>query len=72
MSGTKVRAVCLHRVLMVKGSNRTRSVEMSRCYECGTPLNPPPPNVRLRLVPVPTKETLSDTQTHPTSGTDAS
>ena len=30
-------AVCPHRFLMVIGIDHARSVEMSRCYECGTP-----------------------------------
>lgn len=38
MSRAKIRSVCPHRFLMVKGMNRTRSVELSRCYECGTSL----------------------------------
>jgi hypothetical protein len=38
MSRATIRSVCPHRFLMVKGMNRTRSVEISRCYECGTSL----------------------------------
>ena len=38
MTRAKVHAVCPHRFLMVKGIDRTQSVETSRCYECGAPL----------------------------------
>ena len=38
MARAKVCSVCPHRFLMVKGIDSTRSVETSRCYECGTPL----------------------------------
>ena len=33
-----VRAVCPHGFLIVKRMDSTRSVEVSRCKECGTPL----------------------------------
>jgi len=50
---------------MVKGIDSTRSVEMSRCYECGTPLIRPlpmPPSAWLPFTPtrlhlIPTAET---------------
>lgn len=38
MSSAKIRSVCRHRFLMITGMNCTRSVEISRCYECGTSL----------------------------------
>ena len=36
-----VRSGCPHRFLIVKGIDHTRSVDVSRCDECGTPLSRP-------------------------------
>ena len=64
-------ALCSHRFLVVKDIDHTRSVEMSRCYECGTPL------IRLRTMslstwfPCPPQETSPDTEIHLTTKTDA-
>lgn len=61
MRRPNVRSVGPHRFLKVKGLNRTRSVEMSRCYEMWNVADQPSHNVPLSVVAVPAKETLSDT-----------
>jgi hypothetical protein len=38
MPRIKVRSACSHRLLIVLDIDRKRSVEISRCYECGTRL----------------------------------
>lgn len=61
MTRDTIRAACPHRFLMVRGIDPMRSIEMSRCYECGMPLIRPvtmSPSIyfpfrpkKLRLIP---------------------
>ena len=41
MNHVRTCSECPHRFLLVTGTNRTRSVEIACCYECGTSLARP-------------------------------
>jgi hypothetical protein len=63
MNRVRICSVCPHRFLMVTGIDYRKSIEMCRCYQCGTPVTRPLtiplftwfsfPRKKLHLIPRP-------------------